>query len=1358
MGCIFSKKAADESRCESGILIMNTQTLTTNNNKSTKKLCSSAMDKKRQHSLLALLKHGRKGMKSIKIDTCDHENNNNIITHELQTKSTPSANPTQVDSQRKKRKSTQTSTTTIMTTSDSTLSRNASSSTNTPPPPEAFSSFTAHQSNPINVHQQQQQQHPYIDDDGCGCVDVKDEVLLFTSVRKLCSDIIANNLLANKSLQQQQQQNTKSTGKLLCLFMFGCQGSSKGELAFELVQHSPLLKTLNSSHSPSINKHHQSKSNCPLFYHIDAAAIIVANIDARIREYNQLVAQTMKNRKKQLARLNARRLQVQGTDNNNSNKQLGKVDEEEFDDDDKDKQEVGENDEITSSSTDDDDDDEVQPDDDTQEEGEKKRVDSTSVQVTASLQATDDFDLITLSTKQRSILQLKLLKYFNSVTSKWLLGLIQMEVEKLEARVRAKYQANNWCMNSDKNSHNPTPNRVYLINLVPNQLSLFKSCLYLQQELLIKEFKYPFWAIRFERRTNIKLLTKERANVNKLNANGNSNTTSNGAKIIPIKIRFPTILNNSNWIMSSSSSPSSQAAHLELRSLEKVGDKQTGEQQQKKNLAAVLATDVLVNGINEKLGPKFNDNFSQQFKAMNKLTQVRYNQTRDYNYAQKKEVDEENDTDVNDDDDDDDETSDGSGESDCEEQSNTTSTSKDRQLEEVKSVKSWCDERSSGGHERHLVPHVITKSVDDIERTKSDENLTHNNNNMDNNNNNNNCSSYKHLAPNNHHQRLSLTTTTSSLTLSNNNNIDDNNSDCPQSVVSLDSAPKKQVLTSQVSSSLLLLSSTHSFNSSSQGLTSAGEDDDDGNDEKDERNNGARINSLVHQQQNTRGHSIDLQQPSQVSASTLTHRLSRSIPIAVELELYDSSIKSCENDNSTTSVIDYNEQQQFLLAKTKQHKQDDSTTSPLPTRLKWRHQQEQHHGAHQLHHGAEVHTDIQEQQHLNAGSCVFYHKPKWSSRAKTTKSPLMGLNPSQHRSSSSTYQLVPVRVAYANHQSQLMLEVKRVHSRSLKFKTYSDFVRLMKLIEKVRRQLSADCDTWLYDAIAKQHQISKENTTDSLAFHALSTPVNSHNNVNETCRHQYHHHHQHQQHQHRLYSQQPALIVYTLRVDVCRISTGQFHYPSNLQPIIADLMPPVNLGNKSEFCCDEKKENALDKISSVVKQSQHNNHNLQAVVSQTKRPLVPILKTRRNSVSISDTDRPLSASINQKTLQVSPCLYPIIDRQLRPTSSPNVQVTQNKSQGAAGVKRCKRHVRFKLNQAPNACDEHDRLRCKLRDQLTNLPAQHRQWIHSTLFVSASSEKQTIKLMPLVTTLVKLTASFSKTTQTKVFAANVNSSS
>lgn len=396
------------------------------------------------------------------------------------------------------------------------------------------------------------------------------QVQLFTSAQQLCSQIINKSLSAKlkaSAVNKKAEDNRAGDENVLCLFVFGRQGSSRGELIFELLEHSALARALSEDETEP-----DGAGLCPLYHHIDVASVIVANLSDRISEYHQLRAGIEEARRASQLALEEAELEPG--------------------------RELGEDEQRTSLSS---------------QMSLEEPAELADVAPASAEGVTDQLELINLSTKHRSIIQMKLMRFSNCVTSKWVFGLIRNEVARME--LRASRSAKGLTSRA----------RVYLINLVPNQLSLFKSCLYLRQNLDLKELQYRYWALRFERRTNIKLLRKERMKPDSDRVHHSS--------VLRLTNLVPPSL---GLLMSSGKSASSTANGLASRSDATPRGARVGAadgRAEAREQIRALAASAIMNSLNEKLGPKFQDHFAQQFKSAGRLTEVRYNPLTDYNYA-----------------------------------------------------------------------------------------------------------------------------------------------------------------------------------------------------------------------------------------------------------------------------------------------------------------------------------------------------------------------------------------------------------------------------------------------------------------------------------------------------------------------------------------------------------------------------------------------------------------------------------------------------------------------------------------------------------------------------------------------------
>lgn len=402
----------------------------------------------------------------------------------------------------------------------------------------------------------------------------------------------------------------------MCLFVFGQPGSGKGELVFDLVEHSSLVDVL-AGHRRLEGLASGAQEACPLFHYIDISALIVANIDERIREYNKLVARTLRGRRQQQLALVATRRESEELDGDRrepleggqplaAGDSLDREQEGDSFDSSGQQDSAGNSANETSSCR------EAAPlpagDEPTARSAPCRAANGQPDARRCSLE--QQFGIMTLSTKQRSILQLKLMKYATCVTAKWIIILIKLEINELERRLMQLVAGTN---PGHADPHTAMPRRVYLINLIPNQPTLFRACLYLEQNLCFGDLHRPYHAIKLERRTNISVLKKDKG-IDKQRRRKLSEPSQRGRslqfKLSHIKIPILKPLSKS-------------ISHESL-----LFGAEAGAAPATPGRAALVSvsSDVLAGGAaNEKLGPKFNESFVRQFKACDHLLEVRYN-------------------------------------------------------------------------------------------------------------------------------------------------------------------------------------------------------------------------------------------------------------------------------------------------------------------------------------------------------------------------------------------------------------------------------------------------------------------------------------------------------------------------------------------------------------------------------------------------------------------------------------------------------------------------------------------------------------------------------------------------------------
>lgn len=1030
----------------------------------------------------------------------------------------------------------------------------------------------------------------------------EDSVDLFTSVQQLCFEII-NKMLLNKSTDRCRSGNEN---RALCLFMFGCQGSSKGEIAFELLEHSPLRKTLATTDNEDyttvkIEREFSDNSiECPIYHHVDVAAIIVANIDARINEYRRLVEQTLRTRE---------RLELNETILLNDSALYDAQDHTQNEDDEV-EESYNETDDYRQNAS-------ISSDSSNCKIYQSTISDEENNHQHDCFGASkiDDFGLITLTTKQRSVLQLKLMKYYNSVTAKWIFDLIQLEVDKLELLVKQKW--------SDANRR--APDRIYMINLVPNQLSLFKSCLYLRQNFPLREFKYPFWAIKFERRTNIKLLSKERVGIDKhqqqqlaaKKIGKQQPSDSNSLQKKNSRIKLPSIFlggsHNTNL-----NPPNPASPELKDTNLDGLKDSVS----KPNNSIATVAGEFLAS---EKLGPKYNEQFAQQFKSMNKLIQVRYNQVRDYNYAHYNDVDD-NITDRS--------YIDGVGQK----RSSTRGC-----CASVLSAEShnglFDDERYFNG----LNSRLISSSLLNLKDQPPGGATVH----------------HHRLSLSNSPIDINITQEFESSLISPSNQHHTTGQSCPDQLSILAASSATSLLSAGTSTSLT-----------------------------------SRLSEAVSDHTSISESISNAHHPGKSNPQRSVLASNNSLPIAIELELFDSSdieagIGARVGDSCTAGIV----------------------------HIKWR-------VGSSANDGQVVADSID----ANSGdNPIYYVDPK--NQRSSSKSPLTfaSSHRQRHQSTSASvanstnpsgYRLVPVRIAYANNQSQIVLEVKRVHSRTMKLKSQIDITRLNKLISKLRGQLISDCENWLFEAIAKEHHRKLRHLNgSSTSMGNSNSPTNAHPTshlIQGTTGKE-----QQLTYKDMMHQQLPALIVYAIRVDLSAIKSGGFHYPAHFN---FQLEPPLVNDRQDDVTAASDLERGSGPGEHQQTQSLHS-----SPIGAARTHLVPILKaSNSNNGSAKQrtiaTDRPASAITGHYLAGTSVNLLSATDNQ-RPSSSRS---------HSGSHRRGDKHVQFKLNRAPRAMATG--AGGQWRDQLAALQPQRRLWIGDSMFVSANDEPLS-KLLTLVAALI-----------------------
>ena len=151
-----------------------------------------------------------------------------------------------------------------------------------------------------------------------------------------------------------------------------------------------------------------------------------------------------------------------------------------------------------------------------------------------------DFSDLSIKSSSSDDLKTKLLLYANIVTNSWVLSLISREIERHSSESREK---------------------VFIVNLIPNRINLFRNCLYLRQAPSFVNFHFNYIAI------NLIKNSSKRKDLDQLASNsGYDEVNSNfinyfrlinklievKAEDNPIKIRIKLTKNSKNSIKISS--------------------------------------------------------------------------------------------------------------------------------------------------------------------------------------------------------------------------------------------------------------------------------------------------------------------------------------------------------------------------------------------------------------------------------------------------------------------------------------------------------------------------------------------------------------------------------------------------------------------------------------------------------------------------------------------------------------------------------------------------------------------------------------------------------------------------------------
>lgn len=456
----------------------------------------------------------------------------------------------------------------------------------------------------------------------------RNEVLLFKDVEQLCSNIISEKLKSIENhydyVARRADDHHRNRGKVMCLFVLGVPGSNEGEILFELVDHSSILSFIkgdDKSDNDNDNKiNHIYDQNCPLYHFMDVGVLIEANIDRRIAQYRNIRKQTLKTTRFQIKRMTKpdsfsldsnweeggtrpkpREGMVKVGNNNNVDSP-----------DSLNSSILGITNQTTSC-------------DSGNSESNNEMIGKNFLTDNASNWEIVEHYFGCLDTKHRSRLQLKLSSHHNSVTSHWVMRLIEYHVERLEQRFLAKFMEMTTTNDDDGGGGGGNDNhehreatrkpidRVYLIKIIPNQLNLFQQCLFLNQSPNLHNFRYPYRAIKFERRTNIRVFRRE----GKLKGHQGPGSSSSSGRRSPFNL---VNISKLRLLNVSGRSRSDSNLRMGVKSCQKANDSTNATSQDHRS----SSSNCPANEREAKMGPRFGDHFASYFKANRKLTSVRY--------------------------------------------------------------------------------------------------------------------------------------------------------------------------------------------------------------------------------------------------------------------------------------------------------------------------------------------------------------------------------------------------------------------------------------------------------------------------------------------------------------------------------------------------------------------------------------------------------------------------------------------------------------------------------------------------------------------------------------------------------------
>lgn len=335
----------------------------------------------------------------------------------------------------------------------------------------------------------------------------------------------------------------------------------------------------------------------------------------------------------------------------------------------------------------------------------------------------------------------------------------------------------------------------------------------------------------------------------------------------------------------------------------------------------------------------------------------------------------------------------------------------------------------------------------------------------------------------------------------------------------------------------------------------------------------------------------------------------------------------------------------------------------------------------------------------------------------SAKSPLMfygdkfetGIASNSYASSSSTkhsYYLVQTKVAYANGRNQRVIEVKRYHQRSLKYRHSSDMASILKAIAKARVNLVKDLNSWLQAALvcylSEQQQLQLPATIASSMTKTAATETSKAMNrelestsTSATITTTSFNHRRHSSCSGPNQSGQISLITFTVQIEI--------------DELLKNLNKMSSASSNSADAVNNQTRLALPQQMDVfvVRAGRNERHykGKNASKPTTTTATTGTSSTAKENDPGPNRTRPVSSiEFATKEAKERPA-------QERPASSLCVDVRGAENEIAGS----KKHVRFRLHQAPN--ESQDGQHGSTLNQAYHMLPQRRIWIDESLFVS-----------------------------------------